>query len=650
MSKEIRYITNFFILIIICITLLIGSSLAWNIHKENQTSYELAKVEASGNYNKDMVFRRWASMHGGVYVPITDSIQPNPHLNFLAEQNITTTTGKKLTLINPAYMTRLVFQIGEKQYGQKGHITSLNPINPENEADEWETKALKSFENGVSEYSSVEKIDNKKYLRLMRPIIVENSCLKCHASQGYQLGDIRGGISVSIPMNKFRLIMQAKINRMISTHLISYLVILFFSALAYQRILIEMKKRNRAQKIILKNEVILQQQNKELLLAKEQAIESDRLKTVFLQNMSHEIRTPMNAIMGFSSLLPEQFHNKNDLQEYSNIIMQRCNDLLSIINDIMDISKIETKQVLLTLEECNLDFLLTEIQVLFAEEQKRQSKTNISLLINNSTTDNRTFTTDKRKLRQILINLISNALKFTDKGQIEIGFSINESKNIIFYVSDTGIGIPASEQKNIFDRFTQVEQGENRIFSGTGLGLSIVQGLTNALSGEIHLDSELGKGSTFTITLPQNSNQNNKISNSTTNKAKRDYDFSGKTILIVEDDEHNSQYLKEIFNRTSAKIIHTYKGAEAVQIVLSQPIDIVLMDIRLPDISGYEATRQIRQDKQNVIIIAQTAYAASEDKQQAIDSGCNEYLSKPVKAKKLLELVDKYLTESAILN
>jgi len=615
------------------------------MHKEKQTSYELAKVEASGSYNKDLVFRRWASMHGGVYVPITDSIQPNPYLNFLAEQNITTTTGKKLTLINPAYMTRLVFQIGEEQYGQKGHITSLNPINPENKADEWETKALKSFEEGTSEYSDIERINNDNYLRLMLPMKVENSCLKCHANQGYQLGDIRGGISVSIPMSKFKPIMRAKTNNMIFTHLISYIVIMFFSTLAYGRILIEMKKRNEAQKIILKNKAILQQQNKELLLAKEQAIESDRLKTVFLQNMSHEIRTPMNAIMGFSSLLPKQFHNKNDLQEYSNIIMQRCNDLLSIINDIMDISKIETKQVLLTFEECNLDFILAEIQALFAEEQKRQNKTNISLLINNSTTNNKTFTTDKKKLRRILINLISNALKFTDKGQIEIGFTINESKNIIFYVSDTGIGIPASEQKNIFDRFMRVEHGENRIFSGTGLGLSIVQGLTNALSGEIHLDSELGKGSTFTITLPQNSNQHSKIAN----KAKHAYNFSGKTILVVEDDEHNFRYLKEVFNRTSAKIVHAGKGADAVQIALSQNIDIVLMDIRLPDISGYEATRQIRQKKQNVIIIAQTAYATSEDRQQAIDSGCNEYFSKPVKAKKLLELVDKHFNEVVVL-
>ncbi|BAX81836.1 ATP-binding protein [Labilibaculum antarcticum] len=641
MGKEIRYITNFFILIIVTITLLIGSSLAWNIHKENQTAYELAKVEALGSYNKDLVFRRWASMHGGVYVPITDSIQPNPHLNFLEEQNVTTTTGKKLTLVNPAYMARLVFQIGEKQYGQKGHITSLNPIRPENKADEWETKALQLFEEGKTEFSSIEQLDNENYLRLMLPMHVENSCLKCHAHQGYKLGDIRGGISVSIPMSNYKPIVQANIKSVIITHLISYLVVLFFSALGYRRIVIEMKNRNRAQKIILKNEAILQQRNNDLLMAKEQAVESDRLKSVFLQNMSHEIRTPMNAIMGFASFLPDSFNDKECIEEYSNIIMQRCDDLLAIINDILDISKIETKQIPLNFEECNTDVLLLEIQALFTEEQKRQDKENIKLIITNSTSKNKTFTTDKEIVKQIITNLISNALKFTNQGQIKIGITVNDFKSVIVQVSDTGIGIPATEHKKIFERFAQVEQGTNRVYNGTGLGLSIVEGLTNALSGTIHLESELGKGSTFTITLPQNQAPVYKTSNS--NGAKPDYNFSGKTILIVEDDIPNAQYLKEVFKKTSVKTIHAANGTDAIRIALSQPIDVILMDIRLPDINGYDATLKIREKNKNVVIIAQTAYTSGQDRKYAIDSGCNEYLSKPVKAKTLLELVNKYL-------
>ncbi|WP_461642840.1 ATP-binding protein [Labilibaculum euxinus] len=649
MGKEIRYITNFFILIIVCITLLIGCSLAWDIYKENQTSYELAKGEAFGSYNKDLVFRKWASIHGGIYVPISDSIQPNPYLNFLDEQNVTTTTGKELTLINPSYMTRLVFKLGEQQYGQKGHITSLDPINSENKADEWETKALKLFEEGKTEYSSIENINNKEYLRLMIPMVVENSCLKCHYNQGYKLGDIRGGISVSIPTNKYNSVVQTKIESMIFTHLISYIVVLFFSALGYRRILIEMKKRNIAQKKTVKNEALLLQQNKELILTKRKAVESDRLKTIFLQNINHEIRTPMNAIMGFSALLPEQFSDKECIEKYSKIIMQRCNDLLSIVNDIMDISQIETEQIHFNIEECNLNTTLVEIRALFRKEQVRQKKQHINLILTSSTTKNKTFITDKEKLKQIAANLISNALKFTNRGEINITLKIDDHKNIILQVSDTGIGIPTSEFKNIFERFTQVEQDENRVFSGTGLGLSIVKGLTNSLSGIIHLDSELGKGSTFTITLPQNSNHNNTNSNSGSKQTKQVYNFSGKNILIVEDDEPNAQYLKEIFNKTSAKIIHTCKGEDAVQIALSHCIDVVLMDIRLPDISGYQATRQIRKNDQDVLIIAQTAHASSQDKKQAFDSGCNVYLCKPVKAKKLLELVNEHLSAAVVI-
>ncbi len=647
MGKEIKYITNFLILIVISITILIGSSLAWNITQEYETARQLAKVEAKGSYNKDLVFRRWASLHGGVYVPITDSIKPNPHLNFLGEQNVTTTTGKKLTLINPAYMTRLVFQLGAEHYGQKGHITSLNPIRPENKADAWETKALKLFEKGETEYSSIEKIDGEDYMRLMQPMHVEQSCLKCHSDQGYKLGDIRGGISVSIPVSNYKNIVQARIKSMSYTHLLTYFIIIFFSALGYRRIIMEMKKRNKAQKIILQNDSILLQQNNDLRIAKEKAIESDRLKTVFLQNMSHEIRTPMNAIMGFSSLLPAYFDDKKCLKEYSTIIMQRCDDLLCIINDILDISKIESKQITTHIEECKLGDVIDSINYFFTEELGRQERENINLVITNLEISNFTFRADFGKLKQILGNLISNAIKFTVKGSIEIGFKINEKEQLEFYVADVGIGIHEKDQELIFERFAQVEQGANRIYGGTGLGLSIVKGLVDSLSGKIHLQSELNKGSIFTVYLPQLSKNVQKPSSNIT-KPNVDFNFTDKNILIVEDDIPNARYLQEVFNNTSANIILAYNGYDAIKITKQTSLDIILMDIRLPDISGYEITQQIRKENKEVIIIAQTAYASSEDRQQAYDSGCNEYLSKPIKSKKLLAVVNKYITEAVI--
>ena len=258
----------------------------------------------------------------------------------------------------------------------------------------------------------------------------------------------------------------------------------------------------------LYNELL--QINKELQQAKEKAEESDRLKTAFLQNMSHEIRTPMNAIMGFSSLLSENYNNKIKLEKFSGIIKSRCNDLLEIINDILDISRIESGQLSLKAEACDLIELLAEITLFFKEHQKRIGKEHIRFSMRSlcSETD-RFFITDKVKLKQILINLISNAFKFTQTGKIESGCKFDTDGNLIFYVSDTGIGIPVDKHDVIFERFTQLASKGNQTYGGTGLGLSIVKGLISLMGGKIWLESELedlstGKagGTTFYFSLP----------------------------------------------------------------------------------------------------------------------------------------------------
>lgn len=180
-------------------SLLIVISLIWNIKIEKAGTFDAARIEARTAFEKDVIYRRWNAMHGGVYAPVTEKTQPNPYLD-VPERDIITPLGKKLTKINPAYMTRLVHEMAAKEYGVKGHITSLNPIRPANAPDPWETQALKAFQAGVQEVSSVEKMESESYMRLMRPLFTEKGCLKCHAAQGYKLGDIRGGISVSVPM------------------------------------------------------------------------------------------------------------------------------------------------------------------------------------------------------------------------------------------------------------------------------------------------------------------------------------------------------------------------------------------------------------------------------------------------------------------
>jgi PAS domain S-box-containing protein len=381
----------------------------------------------------------------------------------------------------------------------------------------------------------------------------------------------------------------------------------------------------------------------EIIIAKDKAEESDRLKTAFLQNMSHEIRTPMNAIMGFSELLLKNYDNKDKLEKFSTIINQRCNDLLDIINEILDISKIESGQLPIKIEECNLASLFAELEFFFSEYQKRIKKQHIKLNIQTvcEPADN-IIITDKVKLKQIYINLISNALKFTEKGNIDLGCKYDSHNNLIFYVSDTGIGIPVEKQNKIFERFVQLNNDTNQASGGTGLGLSIVKGLVNLLGGEIWLDSKVGKGTIFYFTVPF------KRLKSVPKKQHfdeeiREFNFPDKTILIVEDDLYNSEYIKEILFETGLTILHTISGKEAIKEAAEHSPDLILMDIHLPDITGYEAIYKIKENNPKSRIIAQTAYAAQEDYVKAIESGCVDYISKPLNRNHLINLISKYL-------
>jgi PAS domain S-box-containing protein len=384
----------------------------------------------------------------------------------------------------------------------------------------------------------------------------------------------------------------------------------------------------------------------QLIISKERAEESDRLKTAFLQNMSHEIRTPMNAIMGFSDLLVKNFDNKTKLQKFSDIIGQRCNDLLDIINDILDIAKIESGLLRVNQEECNLKELFAELSAFFSEYQIRLGKQDIqfSLWALSNPSDN-IIITDKVKLKQIFINLIGNAFKFTQVGKIEGGCKIDENNNLLFYVSDTGIGIPTDKQEMVFDRFAQISQGTLLNVGGTGLGLSIVKGLIGLLGGQIYLKSEPGEGSLFTFTFPFVRSQ--QVSHTQAKPEMIDFNILyNKSILIVEDDLFNAEYIKEILCDKGLRIIHTIRGREAVEICSNQSIDLVLMDIRLPDINGYEAASQMKKNNSRLKIIVQTAYAAQDEKQKAIDAGCVDYISKPTKEDSLMVMIRKHLSSS----
>jgi signal transduction histidine kinase len=513
MNTEIRYLKLFYLAFLLGITIIFLFSWSWNYSRSKHTSLEYAKIEASASYNKDLLYRRWASMHGGVYVPISSHTPPNPNLLFIADREITTNHGKQYTLVNPAYMTRQVHEIAESQYGVKGHITSLKPLRIENKPDKWEWEALNKFETGIGEVFSIEKIDSTEYLRYMKPMITESSCLKCHAHQHYKLGDVRGGISVSVPMSKYHEVLKSEIKDLSISHILIYLATIIVSFWFYKRLMREMKNRNEIQeKLLLSERMLLLQnkeyillnedykhQNRELLAAKIKAEESDYLKTSFIQNISHEIRTPMNSIVGFSELIDDPELTVEKRSRFIQIIVHSTKQLLSIVNNILTISSIEKKQEEYVSELVCLNKLLDELCLVFKQKALKQG---VELKSTAPLNDNESEVwTDSTKLTQVLTNLIANALKFTQEGLVEFGYSLKKDE-LEFFVKDTGIGIHPDKLEIIFERFRQADITIGKKFGGNGLGLSISKGFVELLGGRIWVESEPGKGSIFRFTIP----------------------------------------------------------------------------------------------------------------------------------------------------
>jgi signal transduction histidine kinase/ActR/RegA family two-component response regulator len=388
----------------------------------------------------------------------------------------------------------------------------------------------------------------------------------------------------------------------------------------------------------------------ELRKAKEQAEESDRLKTAFLANMSHEIRTPMNGILGFAELLKVPNLNGEELKQYISIIEKSGARMLNIINDIIDISKIESGLMKINLKKSNVDDQIDYIFTFFKPEVERKG---MKLAIRKSLPSKDAFIlTDREKLFAILTNLVKNAIKYSEKGSIEFGYDVvvaNDRKSLLqFFVKDTGIGIPLSRQKAIFERFVQADIEDVKSKQGAGLGLSISKAFVEMLGGEIWVDSKVAKGSTFYFTIPYNvevpeieDNENKSLmkDNKGTSKLRK--------ILVVEDDEISGQFIDAIVSKICKRGLQVARGIDAVEMCQNnKDIDLILLDIGLPDIDGYEVTKQIRHFNKEVVIIAQTAYGLAGDRSKALASGCNDYISKPVNKNELLSLVDKHCFES----
>ncbi len=383
----------------------------------------------------------------------------------------------------------------------------------------------------------------------------------------------------------------------------------------------------------------------ELISAKENAEISDRLKSAFLSNMSHEIRTPMNGILGFAELLQDSTLSSDEVHEYVQAIQVSGERMLNTINSIIDISKIESGLTTVDITEANINEALELIYKFFKPET--ENKMLDFSYLTGLPSGKALIRTDYEKVYGVLTNLVKNAIKFTHEGSIKFGY-LRKGDNLEFFVEDTGKGLPKSQHKIVFERFRQGSESYNRGYEGSGLGLSICKSYVEMIGGKIWLESEEDEGSKFYFTIPYDPVSDEHLEKvDPVTREQENLNIKDLKILVVEDDELSYSFLIRCLRKINKEILHAVTGIEAVDECKNHPdIDLILMDIHMPYMNGYEATRQIRRFNKDVVIIAQTAYGLTGDREKSITSGCNDYISKPINKENLLTMIQKYFDPS----
>jgi two-component system, sensor histidine kinase and response regulator len=617
---------------------------AWQMH---QTVYNIATVHAEQAFEKEIGFRRWNEFKDKAFTIVEQPGQTAVPLELFMNRTVVSPSGRVISTANIANVPNR-FHSPVREHDEYGsHLTGIAPILPENTPDEWEKNALASFRVGEDEAVSIVHKGSGEYLRFMRPVFAKKSCLQCHVSQGFKTGSVVGGLSLMLPMDIYRYAERHQLAALSFGHFLFWMLGLVGIRFGTRKI---NRSREKLQLLLEHteelNRVLADETDRANALA-DKARKASAAKSEFLANMSHEIRTPMNAIIGMAELMNETELTQRQ-QHYVSMFQSAGENLLNIINDILDISKVEAGH--LELERTGFD--LAELVVSTCDIMgERASKKGLEFGIARSRNIPEFVIGDPARIRQVLVNLVGNAIKFTKKGSVKVSLELLESSEetapgstpgdiFKFSVADTGIGIPENKIPIIFDNFTQSSSSTTREYGGTGLGLAISKRLVNLMGGEITVVSNENEGSCFTFTVPLT------IAEAPDQGTKSEpADINGSRILVVDDTPANREILRETLSGAGAMVTEAENGLMALAAFEKArnggtPFELVVLDGRLPDIGGSEIAARIRQDK-----LLNTACLLLSSDPQKIDFtifrelGLPTPLVKPVKRQALLEAV-----------
>lgn len=599
----------------------------WSVRSERVHVESMAEREARAFFQQIVITRSWNAAHGGVYVLATEDSPPNIHLKE-NERTVVTEDGLTLAKINPAYMTRQLSSVARNERDIRFHITSLDPVRPQNEADPWESAALQSFDKGVKDQFSLVDTSNGQFFRYMAPLYAQKECMRCHAAFGHEGKKILGGVSVTFPAKPFN---RARKDAIAQNHLAFTLIFLVgFVGICGSTYLVQKKR--------------------------EEAELANRTKSVFLANMSHDMRTPLNGIMGLTELMQRKGLPR-DLDRCAEMVRHSAWTLLEIVTDITDFSRLESGRLELFEKPFNVRDLLEDALAIFQFETS-----NKGLSLQGSMGDDvpELLKGDAFRLKQVLTNLIGNAVKFTSKGYVKVRINLDETTPIAatetesgkvklwIEVEDSGIGIPQEEQENIFDSFRQVDNSYAKKHEGSGLGLAICYQLVSMMGGSISVKSAEGEGSTFSfnITLSQ-ANDHDVTEEHQVEPEITPPPCASCRILVVEDNPLNQIFVTEILEGEGHSVTIANNGVEALETLRSRSFNIIFMDVQMPEMDGLEATRRIRageagEKARTVPIVATTAFAVSGDREQCLKAGMNGYVVKPLSTSQILNALAQH--------